>query len=331
MTLILKATRLNRALTLTGALFFFYSCASRPVQPWNLRDIHSLDAHIMNTKQWLKKNKGDNKNLKKLLRKEMKGYKDKDFRIYQRLEFLSARMEAAIEKIKKKTTAQIKLTTRIKRSPKLAVFEVKQAAEPDTAKLDKDEKKRGFFKRRKKKDKQDKEEAESKEPRSEKAIEILSKLEENSISIIEAQSAYTENRGLMIELFEEEGMRLVFIRDQVGPWKFELNELKYRRAQLQPRVAAFYSRLNEAFFQSAESAYSQNFSDASEMVEEYEKDMNQFEEYVKGLEKSAKKEARKAVYIIPADKSKTYEKKYRKGYQEYKDILYDLRKLLESV
>ena len=328
MTMILKPTRFNRALTLAGALFFFYSCASRSVQPWNLRDIHSLDAHVLNTKQWLKRTKEDNKDLKKLLRKEMKKYKDKDFSVYQRLESLSARMESAIKKVNKMNAMQNKLGKLIKRNPRLIVFVPEQTAVPDTAIDDQDEKKKGLFKRRKKKDT---EYAESEEPRSEKAIEILSKLEENSISIIEAQSAYTENRGLMIELFEEEGMRLVFIRDQVGPWKFELNELKYRRAQLQPRVAAFYSRLNEAFFQSAESAYSQNFSDASEVVEEYEKDMNQFEEYVKGLEKSAKKEARKAVYIIPADKSKTYEKKYRKGYQEYKDILYDLRKLLESV
>ena len=347
MNLILKATRFNRALCISGALFFSYSCASRSVQPWNLRDIHSLDAHVLNTKQWLKKYQGENKDLQKLLIKEMNRYKDEDFRIYERLEYLSVRMEAALEMIKKKTTAQAKLTTRIKRSPKLAVFEVTQAADPDTAKQDKNGKKRGFFKRREKKDKQDKDEKkkgffkprkqrnkQNPEPAgsgSDKAASIRSDLEANSINIIETQAVYLESRDLMIELFDQEDMRLVFIRDQVEKWKHQLNELRYKRAQLQPRITTFHGRLNEALFQSAESAYTQKIINASKIIEEYEKEMNDFEKYVQGMERTAKKEVKRRVYIIPAGESKKYEKKYRKRLMEYKNILYDLRKVLESV
>lgn len=135
----------------------------------------------------------------------------------------------------------------------------------------------------------------------------------------------------MIELFDQEDMRLVFIRDQVEKWKHQLNELRYKRAQLQPRITTFHGRLNEALFQSAESAYTQKIINASKIIEEYEKEMNDFEKYVQGMERTAKKEVKRRVYIIPAGESKKYEKKYRKRLMEYKNILYDLRKVLESV
>jgi hypothetical protein len=135
----------------------------------------------------------------------------------------------------------------------------------------------------------------------------------------------------MIELFDQEDMRLVFIRDQVKKWKHQLNELRYKRAQLQPRITIFHGRMNEALFQSAESEYTQKIFNASKIIEEHEKEMDDFEKYVQGIEKTAKKEVKRRVYIIPAGESKKYEKKYRKRLMEYKNILYDLRKVLESV
>ena len=69
-----------------GALFLFISCSSRTVSSWVMRDIQSLDANIMNTKQWLKKEQSNYKYLDKIMKKELDYYRKKDFGVYQKLE-----------------------------------------------------------------------------------------------------------------------------------------------------------------------------------------------------------------------------------------------------
>ena len=59
--------------------------------------------------------------------------------------------------------------------------------------------------------------------------------------------------------------------------------------------------------------------------------MDRFEKYVQGIERTAKKEAKRMVYTMPDGETKKYEKIYRKGLTKYKGILSDLRKVLESV
>ena len=318
----------NRATWIIGALFFFYGCAGRAVEPWNLRDIQSLDARVMNTKRWLKGHQGDNKDLQRLLRKEMERYMDQDLRVHEQLESVSTRMNGALETVNRMIGVQIRVATLIKRQPRLPVFGAEQeAAEPDTSNED-GEKKRGLFKRRKRKDEQG---PVSVDPLSEKADSIRSELEKNSITIIEAQGIYLEGKEKMIELFDQNDMRLIYVRDQALSWKHEINGQRYARAQLEPRIAAFQERLDQALFRSQRSAYTKRVSGAAETIDGYEREMDRFEKYVQGIERTAKKEAKRMVYTMPDGETKKYEKIYRKGLTKYKGILSDLRKVLESV
>ena len=318
----------NRATWIIGALFFFYGCAGRAVEPWNLRDIQSLDARVMNTKRWLKGHQGDNKDLQRLLRKEMERYMDQDLRVHEQLESVSTRMNGALETVNRMIGVQIRVATLVKRQPRLPVFGAEQeAAEPDTSNED-GEKKRGLFKRRKRKDEQG---PVSVDPLSEKADSIRSELEKNSITIIEAQGVYLEGKEKMIELFDQNDMRLIYVRDQALSWKHEINGQRYARARLEPRIAAFQERLGQALFRSQRSAYTKRVSGAAETIDGYEREMDRFEKYVQGIERTAKKEAKRMVYTMPDGETKKYEKIYRKGLTKYKGILSDLRKVLESV
>ena len=317
----------NRATWTIGALFFFYGCASRTVEPWNMRDIHSLDAHVMNTKHWLKRHKRDNKDLQIILRKEMERYMQQDMRVHEQLETVYTRMNGALETVNKMVRVQIRMATRIRRQPRLKVFGSEpETVEPDTSNDD-GEKKWGLFKRRKRKDEKD---PVSVGPFSEKAASIISELESNSITIIEAQGVYLDGKEKMIELFDQNDMRLIYVRDQAQNWKFEINGLRYDRLQLDPRVLAFQERLDQALFHSQRSEYTKMVSVAAKTIEGYEREMDRFEEYVLGIELTAKKEAKRMVYTMPESEAKTYEKRYLKGLKKYRDILYDLRKLLES-
>ena len=318
----------NRATWIIGALFFFYGCAGRAVEPWNLRDIQSLDARVMNTKHWLKGHQGDNKDLQRLLRKEMERYMDQDLRVHEQLESVSTRMNGALETVNRMIGVQIRVATLVKRQPRLPVFGAEQeAAEPDTSN-ENGKKKRGLFKRRKRKDEQG---PVSVDPLSEKADSIRSELEKNSITIIEAQGVYLEGKEKMIELFDQNDMRLIYVRDQALSWKHEINGQRYARAQLEPRIAAFQERLDQALFRSQRSAYTKRVSGAAETIDGYEREMDRFEKYVQGIERTAKKEAKRMVYTMPDGETKKYEKGYRKGLTKYKGILSDLRKVLESV
>jgi len=318
----------NRATWIIGALFFFYGCAGRAVEPWNLRDIQSLDARVMNTKRWLKGHQGDNKDLQRLLRKEMERYMDQDLRVHEQLESVSTRMNGALETVNRMIGVQIRVATLVKRQPRLPVFGAEQeAAGPDTSNED-GEKKWGLFKRRKRKDEQG---PVSVDPLSEKADSIRSELEKNSVTIIEAQGVYLESKEKMIELFDQNDMRLIYVRDQALSWKHEINGQRYARARLEPRIAAFQERLDQALFRSQRSAYTKRVSGAAETIDGYEREMDRFEKYVQGIERTAMKEAKRMVYTMPEGETKKYEKRYRKGLTKYKGILSDLRKVLESV
>ena len=75
-----------RVSIIIGTLFLFFNCSSRIPNSWVLRDIQSLDAKIMNTKQWLKIEKSNYKYLNKVMRSELSFYRKNDFRVFQDLD-----------------------------------------------------------------------------------------------------------------------------------------------------------------------------------------------------------------------------------------------------
>jgi len=290
----------------------FFSCSSQIPNSWALRDIHSLDANIMNTKQWLKIEKSNYKYLDKLMKNELTYYRKNDFRVYQNLDKEMESINKCLNKIKSSLSKQVKLAIKIKKRPKLGVFDNGQ-----------NQKKKGLFGKKNK--------GISTINKSEKAVKVIQSLEKNSIVILENQSNYSFSLDRLITIFKKKKYRLVFIRDQVGQWNRQLKDLMHYRERLIPTLDNFNLILSEALFKSAESNYANNIINLSKRIEGYNDQMDRFESYVNNLESIAGKQVKGLVYLIKEGEEKKYEKKYKKYLANYQNILKEIPKLIESV
>ena len=279
---------------------------------WVLRDIQSLDAKIMNTKDWLKLEMSNYKYLKKAMKKELAYYRKKDFRVYQEVDKEIDLIGNYLGKVKSGVSKQVKLATRIKKRPSLGVFDKSSSKK----------KKKGLF---------SKKNNNSTLNKSEKAIKIIKGLEKNSIQILANQSNYITSIGRLISIFKKKKHRLVFIRDQVREWGQEVKGLAYERQKLVPTLANFNLILSEALFKSAESEYANNIVNLSRRLERFNNQMDKFEAYVNNLESIAGKQAKGLVYLIKEGEEKNYEKKYKKDLENYQSILKEIPKMIESV
>ena len=290
----------------------FFSCSSRIPNSWTLRDIHSLDANIMNTKQWLKIEKSNYKYLDKLMKNELTYYRKNDFRVYQNLDKEMESINKCLNKIKSSLSKQVKLAIKIKKRPKLGVFDNGQ-----------NQKKKGLFGKKNK--------GISTINKSEKAVKLIQSLEKNSAVILENQSNYSLSLDRLITIFKKKKYRLVFIRGQVEQWSRQLKDLMHDRERLIPTLDNFNLILSEALFKSAESNYANNIINLSKRIERYNDQMDRFESYVNNLESIAGKQVKGLVYLIKEGEEKKYEKKYRKDLANYQNILKEIPKLIESV
>ena len=303
---------MNRVSVLIGTLFLFYSCSSQMPSTWVLRDIQSLDAKIMNTKDWLKAEMSNYKYLKKTMKKELAYYRKKDFRVYQEIDKEIDLIANYLDKVKLGVSKQVKLATRIKKRPSLGVFDKNSSQK----------KKKGLF---------SKKNDNSTLNKSEKAIKIIKSLEKNSIQILANQSNYITSIDRLISIFRKKKHRLVFIKDQVREWGQEVKGLAYERQKLVPTLANFNLILSEALFKSAESEYANNIVNLSRRLERFNNQMDKFEAYVNNLESIAGKQAKGLVYLIKEGEEKNYEKKYKKDLENYQSILKEIPKMIESV
>ena len=290
----------------------FFSCSSQIPNSWALRDIHSLDANIMNTKQWLKIEKSNYKYLDKLMKNELTYYRKNDFRVYQNLDKEMESINKCLNKIKSSLSKQVKLAIKIKKRPKLGVFDNGQ-----------NQKKKGLFGKKNK--------GISTINKTEKAVKLIQSLEKNSAVILENQSNYSLGLDRLITIFKKKKYRLVFIRGQVEQWSRQLKDLMHDRERLIPTLDNFNLILSEALFKSAESNYANNIINLSKRIERYNDQMDRFESYVNNLESIAGKQVRGLVYLIKEGEEKKYEKKYKKDLDHYQNILKEIPKLIESV
>ena len=291
----------------------FFSCSSRIPSSWVLRDIHSLDANIMNTKQWLKIEKSNYKYLEKLMKNELSYYRKNDFRVYQNLNKEMESIDKCLNKVKSSLSKQMKLAKKIKKRPSLGVF--------DNGHNQK--KKKGLFGKKNKNV--------STLNKSEKAVKVIQSLEKNSTLILANQSNYSLSLDRLVTIFKKNKYRLVFIRGQVRQWNRQLKDLIHDRERLIPTLDNFNLILSEALFKSAESNYANNVINLSKRIERYNEEMDRFESYVNNLERIAGKQVKGLVYLIKEGEEKKYEKKYRKDLTNYQNILKEIPKLIESV
>ena len=304
--------KMNRVSVLIGTLFLFYSCSSQIPSSWVLRDIQSLDAKIMNTKDWLKVEMSNYKYLNRAMKKELAYYRRKDFRVYKEIDKEIDLIANYLDKVKLGVSKQVKLAKRIKKRPSLGVFDKNSSQK----------KKKGLF---------SKKNDNSTENKSEKAIKIIKSLEKNSIQILANQSNYITSIGRLNSIFRKKKHRLVFIRNQVREWGQEVKGLAYERQKLVPTLANFNLILSEALFKSAESEYANNIVNLSRRIEQFNNQMDKFEAYVNNLKSIAGKQAKGLVYLIKEGEEKNYEKKYKKDLENYQSILKEIPKMIESV
>ena len=296
-----------------GDIILFFSCSSRIPSSWVLRDIHSLDANIMNTKQWLKIEQSNYKHLEKLMKNELIYYRKNDFRVYQNLDKEMESIDKCLNKVKSSLSKQVKLAIKIKKRPSLGVF--------DNGHNQK--KKKGLFGKKNKNV--------STLNKSEKAVKVIQSLEKNSSLILENQSSYSLSLDRLVTIFKKNKYRLVFIRGQVRQWNRQLKDLAHDRERLIPTLDNFNLILSESLFKSAESNYANNVINLSKRIERYNEEMDRFESYVKNIESIAGKQVKGLVYLIKEGEEKKYEKKYRIQLDNYQNILKEIPKLIESV
>ncbi len=311
----LITNRFHRVAIVLGILFLFISCSSFHVNnSWNLRDPQSLDANIMNTKQWLRKEKSNYKYLQKVLAKELKYYRTRNTNIFQNIQLEMNSIEEVFELISKSLSKQVKYASVIKKKRNINIFDEDSGLNKASD---------GLFNFKKKKI--------DLSSKSKIEIKIIEGLSSNSAVIIENQKIYNKSISTLISLFKKQGYQLVIIPYQVKEYNTVLKQLMSERKELRPLSEKFDILLSEALFKSGKSSYLDRVIQTSEKIIDFNKKMDRFESFVIGLEKTAGKECKGLVYLIKEGKKKKYQEKYSKGLQEYRLMLRESPLLMQSI
>ncbi len=263
-----------------GTLFLCLSCVSQAPTVWFLRDLQSLDANIMNTVQWLKIEKSNFKFLNKSIKKKLNLFRKTNFLVFQKIEIEINSIEKNIKNIEANLTKQKKLARRIKKRPKLKIFEAYDNKETKRLPFLGKEKETGL-----------------KNSKSKTVLKILESLAKNSSLIIVNQAAYNSSLNNLIKFFKKEKYDLVFIRKEIEEYKYTIKELTIQRKQQNILLEKLIFKLNDALLVSKKSSYTLNLLDISQNIQNYNNKMDKFEYFVNNLVDIGGKECRGLVYL----------------------------------
>jgi len=297
-----------------GTLFLCLSCVSQAPTVWFLRDLQSLDANIMNTVQWLKIEKSNFKFLNKSIKKKLNLFRKTNFLVFQKIEIEINSIEKNIKNIEANLTKQKKLARRIKKRPKLKIFEAYDNKETKRLPFLGKEKETGL-----------------KNSKSKTVLKILESLAKNSSLIIVNQAAYNSSLNNLIKFFKKEKYDLVFIRKEIEEYKYTIKELTIQRKQQNILLEKLIFKLNDALLVSKKSSYTLNLLDISQNIQNYNNKMDKFEYFVNNLVDIGGKECRGLVYLKKNGHKKEYQKKYEMGLIDYKTTLSEIPKLISSI
>ena len=297
-----------------GTLFLCLSCVSQAPASWILRDIQSLDANIMNTVQWLKIEKSNLKFLNKSIKKKLNFFRKTNFLVFQKIEIEINSIEKNIKNIEASLTKQKKLARKVKKRPKLKIFDTYDNTNTKRLPLLGGKKEIGL-----------------KNSKSKTVLKILESLEKNSSLIIVNQKSYNSSLNNLIKLFKKEKYDLVFIRQEVEEYKYTIKELIIQRKQQNIHLEKLILKLNDALLVSKKSSYTLNLLDISQNIENYNSIMDKFENFVNNLVDIGGKECRGLVYLKKIGHKKDYQKKYEMGIADYKTTLSEIPKLISSI
>jgi len=268
------------------------SCSFFKVNIDPIGDLPSLNAHILNTQDWLQFAQKEYDSFQAILKEEQAVNIKKKFKIYQQLKALNLRMGKALSHITITLDEQKKMALELKGQPGL-VFVDSTSGE---------------------------------------AHLLLDSFVSNKQSIIQSQSVYESGKLKCIKLFKKRKKRLVFIRDQIKPWQNEVAELALKRHEIRESMIRFEHTLGEAVFQQENDLYQKNISDLSRRLNKRIKALNRFEKNVKNMNGIAKKEVGALVFMTPInDSKKEYENRFEQDLIHYKETLDELKKTFESL
>ena len=268
------------------------SCSFFKVEIDPFIDLPALDAHILNTRDWLHYAQEEYEAFQPLLKEEQAVNIKKKFKIYQRLKALNLRMGQALSDISNSLEKQKNMALQLKGKPGLVFID----------------------------------------STSGKFHPLLDSLVANKQRIRQSQSVYESAKIKCIRLFKKPKKRLVFIRDQVKPWQNEVAELALKRHEIRESMIQFEHTLGEAVFQQENELYKKNISDLSRRLNKRIKALNRFEKNVNHMIRIAKKEVGAFVYKTPInDPKKEYENRFEQDLIHYKETLNELKKTFESL
>ena len=284
-------SKFNRVFALAGTLFLFSGCAGR-IKPWKFNDVYSIDAQILNTRQWSKAAARDMNDLSPIMKKELRRYLDKDLRIYERLDPNFSLMKSSLQELDSLTKDLIKSVRKMKRKKRAGLDSISMNSEMTYRKL----------------------------------------FSAKSIRPEKAQARYKDGKKGIEIGFKKVRKRIIFIEEQTLPWKYEVYNLKYKRSLLDPHLDYFNKLLNQSLFRDTGSAYSKRVQDNSRILEEFRVEMDNYEEFLSMVKVIGRKEVGGHVSLRSMDQEKMkYEKKYLNGKERYLVILKEIRKITESI
>jgi len=268
----------------------------------------------MNTVQWLKIEKSNFKFLNKSIKKKLNLFRKTNFLVFQKIEIEINSIEKNIKNIEANLTKQKKLARRIKKRPKLKIFEAYDNKETKRLPFLGKEKETGL-----------------KNSKSKTVLKILESLAKNSSLIIVNQAAYNSSLNNLIKFFKKEKYDLVFIRKEIEEYKYTIKELTIQRKQQNILLEKLIFKLNDALLVSKKSSYTLNLLDISQNIQNYNNKMDKFEYFVNNLVDIGGKECRGLVYLKKIGHKKEYQKKYEMGLIDYKTTLSEIPKLISSI
>ena len=273
-------------------LFLHLDCAGR-VRPWSFVDKYALNVRIYNTESWIKETKEDLRHLKKIMKKEMRYYLDRDMRIYNRIAPNYEDMVITVEKID--STIGVINSKRSdfnssKKSELESIHRSTGTSYKETFELDS------------------------------KEIQLLKK------------RYYKSLKGLK-KGFRKDRKKLVFIHDEHEDSKKVLNQLRYKRDKIEDDVVRFNKVLNKALFEGEKSFYSIRIIKLSKSIEEYISTLDNFESFLINIDDVAYEEAGSRVMLRSSKKAEpmNYLTTYDRGVKEYIRTLKKITDVLKTI
>ena len=273
-------------------LFLHLDCAGR-VRPWSFVDKYALNVRIYNTESWIKETKEDLRHLKKIMKKEMRYYLDRDMRIYNRIAPNYEDMVITVEKIDS-TIGVI--------NSKRSDFNSSKKSELESIHRSTGTSYRETF------------ELDSKE------IQLLKK-------------RYYKSLKRLKKGFRKDRKKLVFIHDEHEDSKKVLDQLRYKREKIEDDVIRFNKVLTKALFKGEKSFYSIRIIKLSKSIEEYISTLDNFESFLINIDDVAYEEAGSRVMLRSSKKAEpmNYLTTYDRGVKEYIKTLKKITDVLKTI